>query len=118
MTTKPTKAQELAAKAKRLAERQQPPAAQDAGHTAPEGAAPVRVPRSTAAVAAPLAKPVRSTLDLSPAVHRDLQAWLNESAVRMGRARLTKQQVLEALVKRLLMDEALAKLILSDLKGQ
>lgn len=74
-------------------------------------------PRSTAAET-PLAKPVRTTLDLPPAVHRDLQAWLNESAVRLGRARLTKQQALEALVRRLLVDETLAKLILADIKNQ
>jgi hypothetical protein len=97
------RAEELAAKARRLAERQQATAA--AGTPA--------VPHSAEQV---LAKPVRSTLDLPPAVHRDLQAWLGESAVRLGRARVTKQDVLEALVKRLLVDETLTKLILTDLK--
>lgn len=106
MTAK-TRAQELADKAKRLQAKQ---ADQDAP-------AAIHVPRSTAAET-PLAKPVRSTLDLPPAVHRDLHVWLGEGAVRLGRARLTKQDVLEALVKRLLRDETLAKLVLSDLKDQ
>ena len=101
MTAK-TRAQELAEKAKRLADAKKAPA-EDAHHAAP-------------AVAQPLAKPVRSTLDLPPAVHRDFQAWLNEAAVRMGRSRLTKQEVLEALVRRLLHDEPLVKLILADLQ--
>ena len=106
MTAK-TRAQELAEKAKRI----------QAAQAEQTTAAATHAPRSTAAET-PLAKPVRSTLDLPPAVHRDLQAWLNESAVRLGRARLTKQQALEALVKRLLVDETLAKLILDDLKSQ
>jgi hypothetical protein len=95
-----TRAQEIAEKARKLAEAQ---IADPATRPAP-------------AATQPLAKPVRSTLDLPPATHRDLQAWLNESAVRLGRARLTKQDVLEALVKRLLVDETLTKLILADLK--
>jgi hypothetical protein len=102
-----TRAEELREKAEKLKARHQA-AGQDAPATRHDqgGADPV------------LSKPVRSTLDLPPAVHRDLQAWLGESAVRLGRARVTKQDVLEALVRRLLHDETLAKLILSDLKDQ
>jgi hypothetical protein len=101
MTAK-TRAQEIAEKARKLAEAKIPSA--DTTH------------RPAPAADQPLAKPVRSTLDLPPAVHRDLQHWLNESATRMGRSRLTKQEVLEALVRRLLHDEPLAKLIMADLR--
>lgn len=101
-----TRAEELREKAERLKARQAAAHEPVAGTHDQGGAEPV------------LAKPVRSTLDLPPAVHRDLQAWLGESAVRLGRARVTKQDVLEALVRRLLHDETLTKLILADLKDQ
>lgn len=104
-----TRAEELREKADRLKAKQQ----------ASHDAAVVGQVRHDQGAAEPvLSKPVRSTLDLPPAVHRDLQAWLGESAVRLGRARVTKQDVLEALVKRLLSDETLTKLILADLKDQ
>jgi hypothetical protein len=99
-----TRAEELREKAERLKARQAAAHEPVASTHGQGGAQPV------------LAKPVRSTLDLPPAVHRDLQAWLGESAVRLGRARVTKQDVLEALVRRLLQDETLTKLILADLK--
>jgi hypothetical protein len=102
-----TRAEQLREKTERLQARQ------TAGHQ--ETAAAPHVPHSTAAEPV-LSKPVRSTLDLPPATHRDLQAWLGEAAVRLGRARVTKQDVLEAMVRRLLVDETLAKLILADLK--
>jgi hypothetical protein len=101
-----TRAEEIREKAARLKARQ------EAAHEAPAGHHPVTAAEPV------LAKPVRSTLDLPPAVHRDLQAWLGEAAIRLGRARVTKQDALEALVRRLLHDEPLAKLILSDLKDQ
>lgn len=100
-----TRAEELREKAARLQAKQQ------AAHETPG-----HVHHDQGAAEPVLAKPVRSTLDLPPATHRDLQAWLGESAVRLGRARVTKQDVLEALVKRLLTDETLTKLILADLK--
>lgn len=103
-----TRAEQLREKTERLQARQQA----TTGH---QEVAVSHVPHSTAAEPV-LAKPVRSTLDLPPATHRDLQAWLGEAAVRLGRARVTKQDVLEAMVRRLLVDETLAKLILADLK--
>lgn len=106
-----TRAEEIREKAERLKARQQ------AGHQAPGHDVPATGHRHDQGGAEPvLAKPVRSTLDLPPAVHRDLQAWLGEAAIRLGRARVTKQDALEALVRRLLVDEPLAKLILSDLR--
>ncbi|WP_433308058.1 hypothetical protein ACQP2F_46440 (plasmid) [Actinoplanes sp. CA-030573] len=103
-----TRAEELREKAARLQRQQAAAHDQTAAGTHPG--------HDQAAAEPVLAKPVRSTLDLPPAVHRDLQRWLGESAVRLGKARLTKQDVLEALVKRLLVDETLTKLILADLK--
>ncbi len=101
MTAK-TRAEQLAEKAAKLRAKQVDE--QATGHA------------SSTTTPAPLAKPVRSTLDLSPARHRAFQQWLNESAVQLGRSRLTKQQVLDALVGRLLTDETLSRLILADLR--
>ena len=63
------------------------------------------------------AKPVRATVDLSPSQHARLKAWCGETAVEFGRARVTTQDVLRALVDRLLRDEALAAAIRDDLGG-
>lgn len=63
------------------------------------------------------AKPVRATVDLSPSQHARLRAWCGETAVEFGRARVTTQDVLRALVDRLLGDEALAEAIRDDLGG-
>jgi hypothetical protein len=118
-----TRAEQLREKTERLQAKQQ----QGVSHESSSAERSTSDPRAGAARSlqhhqAPaepvLSKPVRSTLDLPPATHRDLQAWLGESAVRLGRARVTKQDVLEALVKRLLTDETLTKRILADLKDQ
>lgn len=61
------------------------------------------------------AKPVRATVDLSADQHARLRAWCGETAVEFGRARVTTQEVLRALVERLLRDEALAETIRGDL---
>jgi hypothetical protein len=63
------------------------------------------------------AKPVRATVDLSPGQHARLKAWCGQTAVEFGRARVTTQDVLRALVDRLLNDEALAAAIRDDLGG-
>jgi hypothetical protein len=63
------------------------------------------------------AKPVRATVDLSPSQHARLKAWCGETAVELGQARVTTQDVLRALVDRLLRDEALAAAIRDDLGG-
>lgn len=62
-------------------------------------------------------KPVRATVDLPPGQHARLKAWCGQTAVEFGRARVTTQDVLRALVDRLLSDEVLAAAIRDDLGG-
>jgi hypothetical protein len=95
-----SRADEIRAKAARVAARQVPTAE------------PTPV-----TVSPPLARSVRSTLDLNPTMHRDLQVWITESSTVLGRARLTKQDVLTALVARLLADKAFAASIINDLRS-
>lgn len=61
-------------------------------------------------------KPVRSTVDLLPARHAQLKAWCGETAIMIGRSRVTTQNVMNALVARLLTDETLARKIRDDLR--
>jgi hypothetical protein len=60
-------------------------------------------------------KPVRRSVDLSPTHHARLTQWCAETADMIGTARVTGQDVIRALVARLLMDEALAQRIRADL---
>ncbi|MGH3981597.1 MAG: hypothetical protein ACRDST_02610 [Pseudonocardiaceae bacterium] len=60
-------------------------------------------------------KPVRRSVDLCPAHHARLTQWCAETADMIGTARVTGQDVIRALVARLLMDEALAQRIRADL---
>ncbi len=53
-------------------------------------------------------KSVRRTVDLSPVQHRALDTWQSQLADRLGLARVTGQEVLSALVDRLLSDDQLA----------
>lgn len=58
------------------------------------------------------ARRTRRTVDLSPDQHRALDVWQREAADRLGRARVTGQDVLSALVDQLLNDPKLANQII------
>lgn len=63
-------------------------------------------------------KTVRRTVDLSPTVHRGLDNWQRDTADRLGLARVTGQEVLTALVDRLLADSELAEQIVRSIADQ
>ncbi len=63
----------------------------------------------------PRTKSVRRSVDLSPTNHARLTQWCAETADMIGTARVTGQDVIRALIARLLMDEALAERIRADL---
>ncbi len=67
--------------------------------------------------AAPTTARVRRTVDLGPADHRSLQAWCTDAAEELGRARVTGQDVLSALVARLVRDGELSTAIRGDLRA-
>lgn len=54
-------------------------------------------------------KPVRQTVDISPARHVALAQWRMETAVQLGRTRLSAQEVLSSLIGVLLTDETVAR---------
>lgn len=94
-----SRAEELAAKAARIKDKKAVPAT-------PTPASRRKVVRADA---------VRVTVDLAPTQHRALQTWTADAAETLGRARVTKQDVLTALVARLLDDPGLADQIITDL---
>jgi hypothetical protein len=92
-------------------------AAASASRQVPEGAPAARARSSQPVLPGapadrpPRVKDVRRTVDLSPTEHRQLAVWLNEAAAELGRARVTGQDVLRALVVELLTDDELARRI-------
>jgi len=58
----------------------------------------------------------RVTVDFQPVDFRNLNAWLTDAAEQLGVSRVTKQDVIKTLVKRLLTDETLARKIRDDLQ--
>jgi hypothetical protein len=58
---------------------------------------------------------VRRSVDLSLPQNAKLTEWCNETAVQFGTARVTGQDVLRALVRRLLTDATLGREIRADL---
>jgi hypothetical protein len=62
-------------------------------------------------------KPVRITVDLPPGRHAALQRWCLDAAPGVGQPRVHGQQVMRALIGRLLTDELLSRAIIADLRG-
>ncbi|MGH3794649.1 MAG: hypothetical protein ACRDSP_07140 [Pseudonocardiaceae bacterium] len=60
-------------------------------------------------------KPVRRSVDLSPTCHARLSQWCTDAAAEIGANRVTGQDVIRALVARLLADQRLAQRIRADL---
>jgi hypothetical protein len=106
-----SKADEIAAKAKKLAEQQaaKKTTTAAAGHD-DDPRASTHQERSSVHT-----KPIRSTVDLPPMRHAQLKAWLGETAVMVGKSRVTTQDVFRVFVDRLLTDEEFARKIRSDL---
>lgn len=106
-----TAADRIKANAERLRKAPvQPTVTPESSEPAPEPPlAPARVVRQ---------KTVRRTVDLSPTAHRGLDNWQRDTADRLGRARVTGQEVLTALVDRLLADSELAEQIVRSIAGQ
>lgn len=109
-----TAAEKIKANAERL--RQKP--------TTTSPAAPAEDVALSAEPAAPLAirsqpvvrqKTVRRTVDLSPTAHRGLDGWQRATADHLGLARVTGQDVLAALVDRLLADTELSAQIVQTI---
>lgn len=86
-----------------------------------DAAADVSAPARSPLVPAPAAvrqKNVRRTVDLSPTTHRSLDNFQRDTADRLGLARVTGQDVLSALVDRLLADSELAEQITAAIGGK
>jgi hypothetical protein len=66
--------------------------------------------------AAPLATPVRSTVDLAPVRHARLKAWEGETAVEIGVSRVTRQDTLAACAALVLTDETFARRVRAQIR--
>jgi len=84
-----------------------------ATHPRPAGQKP---PGQPVELPARAPKPVRLTLDLSPDRHADLVRWCLDAAPAVGTPRVPGQQVLRALLTRLLTDDQLSRQIIADLR--
>ena len=58
----------------------------------------------------------RVTVDFQPVDFHNLNDWLTEAAKELGVSRVTKQDVIKTLVKRLITDETLARKIRDDIQ--
>jgi hypothetical protein len=62
-------------------------------------------------------KDVRQTVDLPHARHLAFAAWRMETAVALGRSRLTTQDALTAMVETVLADEVVARRVRAFIEG-
>ena len=92
-----------------------PPTAADTAQAGGDDNASAAVPAVPAVVRQ---RNVRRTVDLSPTAHRGLDNWQRDTADRLGLARVTGQDVLAALVDRLLADAALSDAIVATIAAQ
>lgn len=89
--------------------RQKTPAKSTAADEPPAKDDPATAAARPSGGAAVRQKNVRRTVDLTPTAHRALDGWQSTVAERLGLARVTGQEVLAALVDRLLSDDELAE---------
>lgn len=61
-------------------------------------------------------RPVRQTVDLSPGRHTELATWRLDTALQLGRTRLTTQDVLAAAIDALLEDDVVARRVRARLE--
>ncbi len=61
-------------------------------------------------------RPVRQTVDLPPEQHASLAAWRLDTALQLGRTRLTTQDVLAAVIDVLLDDDTVARRVRARLE--
>lgn len=120
-----SKAEELAAKAAALKAKRERGHVPDVDESAagPEStssrrsaSAPPRERDMPASQSSVRVKPVRATVDIPPGRFAQLKAWQGETAVQLGRSRVTNQDVFGAMLSRLLTDETFARKIRDDLR--
>lgn len=68
------------------------------------------------APAAPVTKPIRTTIDLSPVDHAKLRRWCNDAADRLGVSEIAKANVWRALLDELVTDRELSTRVLRAIR--
>lgn len=75
-------------------------------------------PPSPPAEAPGTVRPVRTTVDLTPDMHRQLKQWAANAADELGVAELPLAEVFRALIRRLTTDPELSKAVAEDLRSR
>ena len=105
-----TRADDLAAKAARLRARQAP-----TGQAPTPDPAATSVPQYVSSSVPPVrSRPVRLTVDVSPADHAALLRLTVEAAAQLGLTRVHGQEIVRALIARMLTDADLQARVLAD----